>query len=147
MILLYLESIGNPASSPGWPAASASRKPIVAVKSGRTTQGVPLGHAARALSLPDHAVSALFAQAGVVRVDSLGELFDVAQLLAYQPLPRGGRVAIVGNSDSIGLLVQDAATVQGLDPLPPVDLGPRPGPRSSGPRWRRRSPTRGPTRS
>jgi acyl-CoA synthetase (NDP forming) len=89
---------------------------------------VPLGHAAQALSLPDHAVSALFAQAGVVRVDSLGELFDVAQVLAYQPLPEGNRVAVVGNSDSLGLLVQDAATVQGLDPLSPVDLGPDAGP-------------------
>jgi acyl-CoA synthetase (NDP forming) len=61
-------------------------------------------------------------------VDSLGELFDVAQLLAYQPRPKGNRIAIVTNSDSIGLLVQDAATVAELHPLPPVDLGPEAGP-------------------
>jgi acyl-CoA synthetase (NDP forming)/RimJ/RimL family protein N-acetyltransferase len=128
VILLYLESIGNPRKFTRLTRRISRKKPIVAVKSGRTTQGVPLGHAARALSLPDHAVSALFAQAGVVRVDSLGELFDVAQLLAYQPLPRGDRVAIVGNSDSIGLLVQDAATVAGLRPRRPVDLGPEAGP-------------------
>jgi acyl-CoA synthetase (NDP forming)/GNAT superfamily N-acetyltransferase len=128
VVLLYLESIGNPRKFTRLARRISRRKPIVAVKSGRTTQGVPLGHAAQALSLPDHAVSALFAQAGLVRVDSLGELFDVAQLLAYQPLPAGSRVAIVGNSDSIGLLVQDAATVAGLDPLPPVDLGPDAGP-------------------
>jgi acyl-CoA synthetase (NDP forming)/GNAT superfamily N-acetyltransferase len=128
VVLLYLESIGNPRKFTRLARRITRSKPIVAVKSGRTTQGVPLGHAAQALSLPDHAVSALFAQAGVLRVESLGELFDVAQLLAYQPLPRGGRVAIVGNSDSIGLLVQDAATVAGLDPLPPVDLGPEAGP-------------------
>ena len=128
VVLLYLESIGNPRKFTRLARRISRAKPIVAVKSGRTTQGVPLGHAAQALSLPDHAVSALFAQAGVVRVDSLGELFDVAQILAYQPLPRGDRVAVVGNSDSLGLLVQDAATVQGLDPLPPVDLGPRAGP-------------------
>jgi acyl-CoA synthetase (NDP forming)/RimJ/RimL family protein N-acetyltransferase len=128
VVLLYLESIGNPRKFTRLARRISRTKPIVAVKSGRTTQGVPLGHAARALSLPDHAVSALFAQAGVVRVDSLAQLFDVAQLLAYQPLPKGNRVAIVGNSDSIGLLVQDAAAVEGLDPLPPVDLGPEAGP-------------------
>ncbi|MEV0400813.1 GNAT family N-acetyltransferase [Actinoallomurus sp. NPDC050550] len=128
VILLYLESIGNPRKFTRLARRISRVKPIVAVKSGRTTQGVPLGHAARALTLPDHAVSALFAQAGVVRVDSLGELFDVAQILAYQPLPTGRRVAIVGNSDSIGLLVQDAATAAELDPLAPVDLGPAAGP-------------------
>ncbi len=128
VILLYLESIGNPRKFTRLARRISRSKPIVAVKSGRTTQGVPLGHAARALSLPDHAVSALFAQAGVVRVDSLVELFDVAQILAYQPRPKGNRIAIVGNSDSIALLVQDAATVQGLEPLPPVDLGPQAGP-------------------
>jgi acyl-CoA synthetase (NDP forming)/GNAT superfamily N-acetyltransferase len=128
VVLLYLESIGNPRKFTRLARRISRSKPIVAVKSGRTTQGVPLGHAAQALSLPDHAVSALFAQAGVVRVDSPGELFDVAQIFAYQPQPKGNRVAIVGNSDSIGLLVQDAATVAGLDPLPPVDLGPDAGP-------------------
>jgi acyl-CoA synthetase (NDP forming)/GNAT superfamily N-acetyltransferase len=128
VVLLYLESIGNPRKFTRLARRISRSKPIVAVKSGRTTQGVPLGHAAQALSLPDHAVSALFAQAGVVRVDSLGELFDVAQLLAHQPLPGGNRVAVVGNSDSIGLLVQDAATVQGLDPRSSADLGPGAGP-------------------
>jgi acyl-CoA synthetase (NDP forming)/GNAT superfamily N-acetyltransferase len=128
VVLLYLESLGNPRKFTRLARRISRQKPIVAVKGGRTTQGVPLGHAAQGLRLPDHAVSALFAQAGVVRVDSLVELFDVAQLLAYQPRPRGDRVAIISNSDSIALLVQDAATVQGLHPLPPVDLGPRAGP-------------------
>ncbi|MEV5748628.1 GNAT family N-acetyltransferase [Actinoallomurus sp. NPDC052308] len=128
VILLYLESIGNPRKFTRLARRISRAKPIVAVKSGRTTQGVPLGHAARALSLPDHAVSALFAQAGVVRVDTLGDLFDVAQILAYQPLPTGRRVAIVGNSNSIALLAQDAATAADLDPLPPVELGPAAGP-------------------
>jgi acyl-CoA synthetase (NDP forming)/GNAT superfamily N-acetyltransferase len=128
VVLLYLESIGNPRKFTRLARRISRSKPIVAVKSGRTTQGVPLGHAAQALSLPDHAVSALFAQAGVVRVDSLGDLFDVAQVLAYQPRPKGNRVAILGNSHSLGLLVQDAATAQGLDPLPPVDLWPDAGP-------------------
>jgi acyl-CoA synthetase (NDP forming)/RimJ/RimL family protein N-acetyltransferase len=126
-VLLYLESIGNPRKFTRLARRLSRTKPIVAVKSGRTTQGVPLGHAVRALSLPDHAVSALFAQAGVIRVDDLAELFDVAQLLAYQPLPAGDRVAIIDNSDSLGLLAQDAATSRGLAPRLPVNLGPRAG--------------------
>ncbi|HEV7930756.1 MAG TPA: GNAT family N-acetyltransferase [Actinomadura sp.] len=124
-VLLYLESIGNPRKFTRLARRLGRKKPIVAVKSGRTTQGVPLGHAARALTLPDHAVSALFAQAGVIRVDDLAELFDVAQLLAYQPLPAGDRVAIIDNSSSLGLLAQDAAVSLGLDARDPVDLGPR----------------------
>ncbi|WP_395110702.1 GNAT family N-acetyltransferase [Actinomadura sp. SCN-SB] len=126
-VLLYLESLGNPRKFARLARRLGRRKPIVAVKSGRSTQGVPLGHAAQALSLPDHAVSALFAQAGVIRVEDLAELFDVAQLLAYQPLPTGDRVVIIDNSDSLGLLAQDAAVALGLDTAAPVNLGPRAG--------------------
>ncbi|WP_018656936.1 GNAT family N-acetyltransferase [Actinomadura flavalba] len=124
-VLLYLESLGNPRKFTRLARRLGRRKPIVAVKSGRSTQGIPLGHAAAALSLPDHAVSALFAQAGVIRVEDLSELFDVAQLLAYQPLPAGDRVAIIDNSDSLGLLAHDAAVAQGLQVGVPVNLGPR----------------------
>jgi acyl-CoA synthetase (NDP forming)/RimJ/RimL family protein N-acetyltransferase len=127
-VLLYLESIGNPRKFTRLARRLGRTKPIVAVKSGRSTQGVPLGHAARALTLPDHAVSALFAQAGVIRVEDLSELFDVAQLLAYQPLPEGDRVAIIDNSDSLGLLAEDAATALGLEARRPVNLGPQAGP-------------------
>ena len=123
-VLLHLESLGNPRKFTRLARRLSRTKPIVAVKTGRTTQGVPLGHAARALTLPDHAVSALFAQAGLIRVEDLTELFDVAQLLAYQPLPAGNRVAIIDNSDSLRLLAEDAATALGLAPAPVVDLGP-----------------------
>ncbi|MCW2940873.1 MAG: CoA-binding domain protein [Actinomycetia bacterium] len=126
-VLLYLESIGNPRKFTRLARRLSRTKPIVAVKTGRSTQGVPLGHAARALTLPDHAVSALFAQAGVIRVDDLTELFDVAQLLAYQPLPPGNRISIIDNSNSLGLLAEDAATALGLEPSAPADLGPRAG--------------------
>lgn len=122
-VLLYLESLGNPRKFTRLARRLGRSKPIVAVKTGRSTQGVPLGHAARALSLPDHAVSALFAQAGVIRVEDLSELFDVAQLLAYQPLPTGNRIAIVHNSDSLGLLAHDAARAFGLEVRAPVALG------------------------
>ena len=124
-VLLYLESLGNPRKFARLARRLGRRKPIVAVKSGRSTQGVPIGHAARALTLPDHAVSALFEQAGVIRVEDLSELFDVAQVLAYQPLPAGDRVAIIDNSNSLGLLAQDEAVALGLDVRPRIDLGPR----------------------
>ncbi|GGQ05382.1 GNAT family N-acetyltransferase [Actinomadura coerulea] len=124
-VLLYLESLGNPRKFARLARRLGRRKPIVAVKSGRSTQGVPIGHAARALTLPDHAVSALFEQAGVIRVDDLAELFDVAQVLAYQPLPAGDRIAIIDNSNSLGLLAQDEAVALGLQVRPRIDLGPR----------------------
>lgn len=122
VILLHLESIGNPRKFTRLARRVSRAKPVVAVKSGRHTQGVPLGHVTRALTLPDTAVDALFRQAGVIRVPTVAELFDVGQLLAYQPLPAGGRIAIIGNSDSLALLTQDACASAGLTPLRPVDL-------------------------
>ena len=65
----------------------------------------------------------MFRQAGVIQVDTLDEMFDVAQLLAHQPLPRGNRIAIVGNSDAMGLLVADAASAVGLSVSEPIALG------------------------
>ncbi|QWC84853.1 GNAT family N-acetyltransferase [Nocardioidaceae bacterium] len=114
VVLLYLESIGNPRKFSRIARRVSRRKPIVAVRSGRATQGVPMGHAVRTLSAPGAAVDAMFRQAGVIQVDTLDEMFDVAQLLAHQPLPRGERVAIVGNSDALGLLAADAAVSVGL---------------------------------
>ena len=73
-----------------------------------------MGHAVRKIAAPPQAVDAMFRQAGVIQVDTLEEMFDVAQLLAHQPLPRGRRVAIVGNSDALGLLAADAAAAVGL---------------------------------
>ena len=114
VVLLYLESIGNPRKFSRIARRVSLRKPIIAVRSGRTTQGVPMGHAVRKIAAPPQAVDAMFRQAGVIQVDTLEEMFDVAQLLAHQPLPRGRRVAIVGNSDALGLLAADAAAAVGL---------------------------------
>ncbi|QBI55251.1 bifunctional acetate--CoA ligase family protein/GNAT family N-acetyltransferase [Streptomonospora litoralis] len=124
VVLQYLESLGNPRKFTRLARRLAKQKPVVAVRSGGSSQGVPTGHAAGALSLPDYAVTSLFEQAGVVRVDDITQMFDVAQLFAYQPLPSGPRVGIVGNSDSLGLLVKDACVRQGLKPRDPVALGP-----------------------
>ncbi|RYU11947.1 bifunctional GNAT family N-acetyltransferase/acetate--CoA ligase family protein [Nocardioides iriomotensis] len=123
VVLLYLESIGNPRKFSRVARRVSRRKPVIAVKSGRSTQGVPMGHAVRSMQAPQAAVDAMFRQAGVIQVDTLDEMFDVAQLVAHQPLPRGRRVAVVGNSDALGLLAADAAASVGLVAKEPVALG------------------------
>ncbi|MFI7036138.1 GNAT family N-acetyltransferase [Microbispora rosea] len=123
VILLYLESIGNPRKFTRLARRISRSKPIVVVKS----RGVPGGHRAPVLALPDTALSSLFAQAGVIRVDDLVQLFDVAQLLAHQPLPAGPRVGVVGNSDALTLLAEEACAGAGLQPSAPVNLGARAG--------------------
>ncbi|MEI2712884.1 MAG: GNAT family N-acetyltransferase [Nocardioides sp.] len=127
VVLLYLESIGNPRKFSRIARRVSRRKPIIAVRSGRTTQGVPMGHAVRKIAAPAAAVDAMFRQAGVIQVNTLSEMFDVAQLVAHQPLPRGRRVAIVGNSDAIALLATDAASEAGLVVNKSVLLGPSAG--------------------
>ncbi len=123
VVLLYLESIGNPRKFSRIARRVSLRKPIIAVRSGRTTQGVPMGHAVRKIAAPPAAVDAMFRQAGIIQVGTLDEMFDVAQLVAHQPLPRGRRVAIVGNSDALGLLAADAAAEVGLVVNKSVPLG------------------------
>jgi len=123
VVLLYLESIGNPRKFSRIARRVSRRKPVIAVRSGRTTQGVPMGHAVRQIAAPAQAVDAMFRQAGVIQVDTLDEMFDVAQLLAHQPLPTGRRVAVVGNSDALGLLAADAAAAVGLVVQKSVALG------------------------
>ncbi len=124
VVLLYLESIGNPRKFSRVARRVSRRKPVIAVRSGRTTQGVPMGHAVRSIVAPQAAVDAMFRQAGVIQVNNLDEMFDVAQLVAHQPLPKGRRVAIVGNSDALGLLAADAAAAEGLEVCKSVALGP-----------------------
>jgi acyl-CoA synthetase (NDP forming)/RimJ/RimL family protein N-acetyltransferase len=124
VVLLYLESIGNPRKFSRIARRVSRKKPVIAVRSGRTTQGVPMGHAVRSIVAPQAAVDAMFRQAGVIQVDNLDEMFDVAQLVAHQPLPKGRKVAIVGNSDALGLLAADAAAAEGLDVCKSLALGP-----------------------
>ncbi|WP_442789159.1 bifunctional acetate--CoA ligase family protein/GNAT family N-acetyltransferase [Kitasatospora sp. NBC_01302] len=124
VVLLYLESFGNPRKFTRIARRLAGTKPIVVVKGARHTGSLPPGHAVPAVasSLRDATVDALFQQAGVVRVETITELFDTGELLARQPLPVGDRVAVVGNSDSLGLLTHDACLSAGLRPRAPVDL-------------------------
>jgi acetyl coenzyme A synthetase (ADP forming)-like protein len=115
VILLYLESFGNPRKFARIARRISRTKPIVAVKSGRSAAGTrAAGSHTAAAATPEAAVEALFRQAGVIRVDTLEELFDVAQVLASQPLPPGRRVAIVGNSGGPGILAADACEAVGL---------------------------------
>ncbi|GGZ46408.1 acyl-CoA synthetase [Streptomyces inusitatus] len=122
VVLLYLESIGNPRKFTRLARRTAAVKPVVVVKGARHSGSEPPGHAVRATRIPDAAVGALLRQAGVIRVDTVTELIDAGLLLAGQPLPAGPRVAILGNSESLGLLTYDACLTEGLRPLPPLDL-------------------------
>jgi acetyl coenzyme A synthetase (ADP forming)-like protein len=115
LILLYLESFGNPRKFARVARRVSRTKPIVAVKSGRSPAGArgAASHTA-ALASPDRTVDALFHQAGVIRVDTLEQLFDTATLLAHQPLPPGDRVAIVSNGGGPAILAADACEAAGL---------------------------------
>jgi acetyl coenzyme A synthetase (ADP forming)-like protein len=116
VILLYLESFGNPRRFARIARQASRTKPVVAVKAGRTHAGrrAATSHTA-ALASPDSAVDALFAQAGVIRVDTMEEFFDVAQVLSSQPVPSGRRVAIIGNAGGPGILAADACDAAGLE--------------------------------
>jgi acetyl coenzyme A synthetase (ADP forming)-like protein len=115
VIVLYLESFGNPRKFARIAPEIAREKPIVAVKSGRSAAGTRAAssHSAALASL-DVAVDALFAQAGVIRTDTLEELFDVAVLLSTQPVPVGPRVGVVTNAGGPGILLADACDAHGL---------------------------------
>ncbi|MFC4035013.1 GNAT family N-acetyltransferase [Streptomyces polygonati] len=128
-VLMYLESFGNPRKFTRLARRTAAAKPVVVVKGALHSGSVPAGHSVPVTRIPDATVSALFRQAGVIRVETVTELLDAGLFLALQPLPRGDRVAILGNSESIGLLTYDAALTAGLRPAVPLDLGTAAGPR------------------
>lgn len=115
VVLLYLESFGNPGKFARLARRVGRSKPIVAVKGGRSAVGqrAATSHTA-ALASPEAAVGALFHQTGVVRVDTIEELFDVAQVLEGQPLAEGRRVAILTNVGGPGVLAADACVSYGL---------------------------------
>ncbi|MEA2626918.1 MAG: hypothetical protein QOD06_2963 [Candidatus Binatota bacterium] len=115
VIALYLESFGNPRKFARVTPDVARQKPIVAVKSGRSAAGsrAASSHSA-ALANLDVAVDALFEQAGVMRTNTLEELFDLTALLSTQPLPPGPRVGVVTNAGGPGILLADACEAKGL---------------------------------
>jgi acetyl coenzyme A synthetase (ADP forming)-like protein len=116
VILLYLESFGNARKFARITRRITKTKPIVAVKSGRSASGsrATSSHTGALVATSDASVDALFRHAGVIRTDTLAELFDVAALLAEQPLPAGPRVAILTNAGGPAILCADACEARGL---------------------------------
>jgi acyl-CoA synthetase (NDP forming)/L-amino acid N-acyltransferase YncA len=125
VVLLYLESFGNPRRFATIARRVAGQKPIVAVKSGRLAagQGTVGTRIATLLGASDVTVDALFEHAGVIRTETVSEQLDVAALLASQPLPGGDRVGIVSNARGPAISCADACAAAGLRAEAPVDLG------------------------
>ncbi|MFH1374588.1 MAG: acetate--CoA ligase family protein [bacterium] len=116
VILMYLENFGNPRNFTQIAREVSRIKPIVAVKSGRTKLGAKAASShTGALAGLDVGVDALFDQTGVMRVDTVEELFDVAKALSTQPIPKGKRVVVVTNAGGPGILATDALVNNGLE--------------------------------
>ncbi len=116
IILMYLENFGNPRNFTTIAREVSRKKPIVAVKSGRTTLGAKAASShTGALAGLDVGVDALFEQTGVMRVDTVEELFDVAKALSTQPIPKGNRVVVVTNAGGPGILATDALINNGME--------------------------------
>jgi acetyl coenzyme A synthetase (ADP forming)-like protein len=115
VILLYLESFGNPRRFARIARRVSRAKPIVAVKSGRTTAGKrAAGSHTAALAANEVAVEALFRQTGAIRAETLDEMFEVAAALGSQPLMKGRRVAVITNAGGPAILCTDACEAGGL---------------------------------
>jgi acyl-CoA synthetase (NDP forming)/GNAT superfamily N-acetyltransferase len=111
---LYLESIGNPRKFSRLARRLARTKPVIVAKSDAMGQDLPPGHAVGTTQAPAEAVDAMMRQAGVIRVETIEQLLDVAQIVAGQPLPKGSGLAVFSNSRALGKVVADSAAVQGL---------------------------------
>jgi acyl-CoA synthetase (NDP forming)/GNAT superfamily N-acetyltransferase len=112
---LYLESFGNPRKFARLARFLSERKPLLAVVGGRSEGGRRAGASHTAAAAAPHvAVEALFAQSGVIGVDSIEELVDAARVLIDRPLPGGPRLAIIGNAGGLGVLAADSANSLGL---------------------------------
>ncbi len=116
VILLYLESFGNPRNFARIARDVSGTKPVVVVKSGRTAAGsrAAASHTG-ALAIAEMVSEALFTQAGIIRVNTLEELFDIANMLSHQPIPSGRRVAILTNGGGPGIMTADACASRGLE--------------------------------
>jgi acetyl coenzyme A synthetase (ADP forming)-like protein len=115
VILLYVESFGNPKTFSELARDIGHHKPIVAVKAGRSAAGARAATShTGALASSDAIVEALFRQSGIIRTYTLEEMFDVAALLAHQPIPAGRRVGILTNAGGPGILAADACEANGL---------------------------------
>lgn len=115
VILMYLENFGNPRKFTQLAREITRRKPIIAVKSGRSVAGARAASShTGALAGTDAATDALLRQCGVLRADTVEEMFDLAMAFSHQPVPRGNRVAIVTNAGGPGIIIADACEAHGL---------------------------------
>lgn len=115
LILLYLESFGDPRRFTEVTRRISRKKPIIAVKAGRTHAGARAASShTGAMAASDVAVDSLFEQCGILRADSIRSLFDYAMAFAYQPLPRGPEVAVITNGGGPGIIAADAVVSVGL---------------------------------
>lgn len=115
LVLMYLENFGNPRRFHALAREITRRKPVIAVKSGRSGAGARAASShTGALAAGDIATDALLRQSGVLRVDTVEEMFDLAMAFSHQPIPRGNRVAIVTNAGGPGILIADACEAAGL---------------------------------
>jgi acetyl coenzyme A synthetase (ADP forming)-like protein len=116
LILLYIESFGNPKRFVELAREISKTKPVAVVKSGRTGAGARAAAShTGALAQTDLATDALLRQAGAIRAQTVEELFDLATALSNQPLPRGNRVAIVTNAGGPGIILADSCENFGLE--------------------------------
>ena len=116
VVLMYLESFGNPGSFVELGRALTRTKPVCVVKSGRTGAGARAAAShTGALGGTELATNAIIAQAGAIRAQTVDELFDLAMAFSNQPLPQGNRVAIVTNAGGPGIIAADTAESNGLD--------------------------------
>jgi acetyl coenzyme A synthetase (ADP forming)-like protein len=119
VILMYLESFGNPVKFTRIARRVTKAKPVIAVKAGRTLAGARAASShTGALAGTDAATDALLAQCGVIRVDTVEELFDLAMAFGTLPLPEGDGVAIVTNAGGPGIIIADACESLGLNVTP-----------------------------
>jgi len=119
VILMYLESFGSPRTFVSLARETTRKKPILVVKAGRSEAGAKAASShTGALAQVDIATDALLAQCGVLRADSVEELFDAALAFSKAPLPRGNRVAILTNAGGPGIIIADACEACGLEVAP-----------------------------
>jgi acyl-CoA synthetase (NDP forming)/RimJ/RimL family protein N-acetyltransferase len=121
VVLMYLESFGNPRKFARLTRRLGRRKPIIAINSG-AGMVVP-GLEETSVEMPEVSAQTLFEESGVIRVETVSGMFDAALLLTSQPLPSGDRVAVVGNSTALGVLVTNACLANGLSVARLDDVG------------------------
>lgn len=119
---MHLETVGNPRKFSRVARELARTKPVIVVKSGQSGTAVPPGQTIRTAPVPAGAFDAMLEQSGVIAADSVHRMLDIAQLLVCQPLPRGGRVSVIGNTGALEAMTANIAVAEGLSLAHEPDL-------------------------